>query len=116
MFSWRCEIVDVSRCHAIDSGLSLAAALDCKFIFPLYFAAYCFSALFPSFKRFFKTIISHLSSDHDDQFVGESTLLTKTGDVLPSYGLPYLTTLSLFAIISRISCAGLVITTSFLMD
>ena len=109
MFSWRCEIVDVSRCHAIDSGLSLAAALDCKFIFSLYFAAYCFSALFPSFKRFFKTIISHLSSD--DQFVGESTLLTKTGDVLPSYGLPYLTT-----IISRISCAGLVITTSFLMD
>lgn len=102
------------RCHAIDPELSLAAALDCKFIFSHYFAAYCFSALFPSIKRFFKTSISHLSSD--DQFVGESTLLTKTGDVLPSYGLPYLTILSLFAIISRISCAGLVITASFLMD
>lgn len=87
MFSLRCEIVDVSLpCD----GLQVVIELDRMFIFPLYFPAYCFSTLFPRFKRFFKTRISHLSSD--DEFVGESTLLRKTRDVLPSYCLPYLTT------------------------
>ena len=63
--------------------------------FPLYFPAYCLSVFFPSFKVFFKTRISCLSSN--DQFVGKSHRLTlpfrKTGNVVRSYGLPHLTTL-----------------------
>ena len=102
----------MSRCYAIDSRLSPAAELDRMFIFPLYFPSQCFSTL---------SRASRYSSRHVFPISVQMTSLLVnlhcSGKRRTFYNrIVYLTWLPLFAIISHISCARLVITASVLMD